>query len=394
MTSDRRFSRNRYSVILTPNAPGVVALVQGVESEASIRASQRGSNPIEIRNGAAQWLECETSGSTGRPKTIRRRPSSWIRSFEITQQHFKAGPSDVYAVLGSLGHSLSLFAALEALHIGADLCVLSGHPPKRQLQALADLCATVLYATPTQLESLNTAAQHAVSPALLNGMRIVFVGGGMLTEPAKNRLAHLFPKAEIIQFYGTSETSFVTIADASTPPGSVGRPYPKVQLRLAGQRQEQSADAGEIFVKSPYLFEGYTDQKTPMPIDSDGFVCSGEIGYQDAAGYLFLKGRADRMVTISDVNVHPEAIEAAVLSLPNVEDCAVVTIPDEKRGHRAICFIVAPSLEVSPATLRQHCRNMLGAPYVPKEVWAISKLPLLPSGKPDLPALKERIAKR
>jgi long-chain acyl-CoA synthetase len=212
----------------------------------------------------------------------------------------------------------------------------------------------------------------------------------MLSELAKDRHSHLFQNAEIIQFYGTSETSFITLTDSNTPEGSVGRPYPAVQLRLSGV--EQFSGSGEVCVQSPYLFDGYVDYVGPNGTENDGFFRTGEVGYQDTEGYLFLKGRVDRMVTISDVNVHPEAIETAVSSLAYVDACAVVTKPDEKRGHRAVCFIVSQSLDGTPAKIRQHCRSVLGACYVPKEVRIISELPMLASGKPDLRALTKQIA--
>ena len=133
----------------------------------------------------------------------------------------------------------------------------------------------------------------------------------------------------------------------------------------------------------PYIAECYVGLN-PGPIAVDGMVRTGEIGYQASDGNLHLLGRIDRMITVSDVNVFPEAIEQVVLNLKGVSTCAVVTVDDEHRGNRIVCFIEKSSHDIDPSEIRTQCRICLGKHHVPKEVHFISKLPMLPSGKPDM----------
>lgn len=367
--------------LLDQDVQGVEILLEGLITGASIHASQRQQSPISLGSRSTQWLDCETSGSTGKPKTIRRSPESWQVSFEQNQRLFDLNDADHYAVLGSLGHSLSLYAALEAMHIGATLSVLSNLSPKQQLRALKSRGASVLYATPTQLKQLvYWSAKEGITG--IEAMRLIMVGGGKLLGSEKQRISDLFLSAEIVEFYGTSETSFISLGRADTPSGSVGRPYPGVEITIAGS--DAPYVSGQIRVKSPYLAQSYVGAETPDIIDKDGFVTTGEIGYVDADGYLYLQGRSDRMITVSDRNIFLEAIEQAIEELDDIVICAVVAKPDSLRGSRTVCFIEQSHERYSTSDIRQHCRNILGEHHVPKEIHFLQALPLTPSGKPDL----------
>src|SRR5690606_13443955 len=119
-----------------------------------------------------------------------------------------------------------------------------------------------------------------------------------------------------------SETSFITIADAGTPKGSVGRAYPQVRIRID--------EGGRIFVASPYLFDGYAEPDLP-PVPRDGdYIRTGDIGWLDAAGHLFLRGRESRMVTVADRNLFLEDVEAAMMAV-GAGACAAVAVPDPQR---------------------------------------------------------------
>ncbi len=382
MTDPTQFQCHPDSTLLTPEAAGLVQIVQAIAQRDTIVARQSPGAPITRITSRAQWLECQTSGSTGIPKTIRRRPASWIKSFEISKDSFGVGPRDTYAVLGAIGYSLSLYAALEALHIGADLCALGGVHPSAQLGQMTCHNVTVLYATPTQVSQLLTAALRK-GDTTLDHLSRVFIGGGTLDRALAEKLARLAPNASIVQFYGTSETSFISMTDAITPTGSVGRAYRGVDLRCG-----TPDTPAPVRVRSPFLFEGYADAETQF--DLDGYVPTGEVGYLDAQGYLFLCGRVDRMVTINDVNVFPEAIENAVLSMDRVASCVALTVPDAVRGHQVICCVVGTAPE---ADIRDLCRARLGKAFVPRQIRNIPELPLLPSGKPDLRALQKLVAK-
>ncbi|WP_028712889.1 AMP-binding protein [Paracoccus sp. J55] len=354
------------------NAAAVAALLDCLARGLPIHASLTGIRPAGP--APAPMLCCQSSGSGGRVKTIRRSHGSWIASFEVNRAAFGLSAGDRYAVLGQLGHSLALYAALEALHLGAGLLVLAGDGPRSQVRQLAEAGVTVLYATPSQLRRLLLAAGPGGLPALTH----VFCGGGKLDAACRAGMAALCPNAAIREFYGASETSFITIADAGTPEGSVGRAYPGVRLRLD--------DEGRIGVASPYLCEGYAEPDLPPPPRRGGYLFTGDIGRLDARGSLFLRGRESRMVTVADQNLFLEDVEAA-LAAAGAGLCAALAVPDARRGHAVVAVVEGAEDEALAARLRRACRDGLGDHAAPRRILFLPRLPLLGSDKPDLAAL-------
>lgn len=324
-------------------------------------------------------FQCTTSGSTGRPKRIRRHMATWLRNFDTNTGRFGLSAQDRYAVPGALSHSLTLYAACEALHIGADLRLLDGIRPDRQARALAEGRTTVLYATPTQLRQLN-------GPPCPN-LRLVLVGGGALDRHTAAGAARLFPQATIHVFYGASETSFITIGDATTPDGSVGRPYPGVHVAIRDAKGNllPNGTDGEIWIESPTLFAGYADGERGATRRDGAALTVGEHGYLDPAGHLWLTGRGDRMFQVADQRIHPEEIEAMLLGLPGVDHAAVLPRPDAARGQIPVALI---SGGIETDMLLSRARTALGPTKAPRAVIRVADWPILPSGKTDLRRLE------
>lgn len=354
------------------NAPALRVLADCLARGLPIHAS--GSGLCAADPGPTPFLYCQSSGSGGRVKTIRRTQASWIASFEVSRTVFGLSGRDRYGVLGDLGHSLALYGALEALDLGAGLAVLAGDSPRSQRQRLAAARVSVLYATPTQLRRLLLSPEEGPLPALTH----IFCGGGKLDAACRAGIAALCPDATIREFYGTSETSFITIADEATPQGSVGRAYPAVRLRLDA--------GGRVFVASPYLFDGYAEPDLPAPPVEDGHLGTGDIGMLDADGHLFLRGRESRMVTVADRTLFLEDIEAA-MAAAGAGFCAAVAVPDALRGAMIVAFAEGPDDPERRTRLGQACRAALGAHAAPRRVVFLPRLPALASGKPDLAAL-------
>ena len=371
MHESTRFSISDQSTILHAGSADVGLLLQAVREGKTIFAGAE----LATRTDDPQRLIVQTAGSTGTPKKIRRTPTSWRASFETNRSLFEITDRDRYAVFGQLSHSLALYGVMEALHLGCDIAILDDMPPARQVKALVDFGVSVLYATPTQLRLLLRA-----KPPRLTDIRLVICGGGKLDARLREDLGDVMPKAQIIEFFGASETSFITLGDQSTPEGSVGSPYPDVSIRIGDDLP--AGQVGEIWVKSPYLFEGYESGESA---DWDGgYLSIEEMGLLDETGHLYLKGRKTRMVTIADQNVFPEAIEARLLEEPAVSEAAVITPEDGLRGHSLVAFVVS---SLSEGDIRKLCREALGPTAVPREIMFVETLPKLAAGKPDLQTL-------
>lgn len=362
----------------------LAALRTLVMEGASISVGARGVSALSASNDTrVPYLHCETSGTSGRSKIIKRTQSSWRQSFEVNGKVLGLSHRDRVAVFGDLGSSLVLYGALEAAHHGAGLLTLCAMRPDRQRETLAQHAATVLYLTPTQLGQICTD-----TPRPLPAVRAILVGGGPLGADVRRRAANAFPNAKLIHFYGAAETSFIAWSDATTPLGAVGRAYPQVVLSIRSDSGEEVDDIGEIWVQSPYLFEGYVAGESVDTRWDGAFLSVGEYGRLDADGNLFVAGRKSRMVTIADVNVFPEEVETYLAQQVQADAIAVVAEPDSKRGHRLVALIAGADGDVSVDALLSKCRRDLGPLHAPRRVAFTAQMPVLPAGKPDYAAIR------
>lgn len=368
--------------------PPVPALRAALALAARGAAFRIGPGGPVITGKAGPVFETLTSGSSGAPRRIRRTQQSWIDSFEVNAPLFGIGPGASVAVLGRLEHSLALYGALEALHLGADLHLLAGLRPDRQMAALAARGVAVLYATPVQARLLVEAQARGLPP--VPGLRHVLVGGAKFDPAARAACKAAFPGAKVREFYGAAETSFITLADDNTPDHAVGRPYPGVEISVRDDADTPLPDGtiGRIWARSPYLFQGYAGGgAVPGTRWHDDWLTIGEQGAL-ADGQLYLAGRESRMVTIADQNVFPEEVETFLLAQPGVARAAVLARPDARRGHVLHAVIMG---DADPARVLAACRAGLGPLKAPRRVMVRQDWPLLPSGKTDLAALERAL---
>lgn len=365
------FARHPEARLETPDVPGLAALCAALEAGAGIEAGPSG---IASRPGP-QRLFLQSSGSTGAPKRLIRRPESWLASFAQNAALFGLGPGARIGALGDLRHSLGLYAALEALHLGAALTLLGGQSAGAQIRAMDGL--DLLYATPTQLRLALRAAPEGQGP------KHILCGGGRLDPGLRAALRARFAASEIREFYGSAEASFIALSDGKTPPGAAGRAYPGVQIEAG--RAEAPAP---IRVRSPYLFEGYEGAPPHR-----GPVATGEIGFLDAAGYLTVLGRVDRRVRIAESWVHPEALEARLAALAPDQLAAVLARPDPMRGARLVAVLEGAEDAALGARVRVGVQDLPSA-LRPVAVHFLPRMPLLPAGKPDYAALAAALSER
>ncbi|MGL4320168.1 MAG: AMP-binding protein [Paracoccaceae bacterium] len=311
--------------------------------------------PVAAGSG---WFEALTGGSLGAPKRVMRRVASWQASFAVNAGLFGIGPGACVAVPGRLCHSLPLYAALEGMHLGAEVHVLDGLRADRAGRALGGM--DVVYATPTQM--------RAMLGADWRGLRQVVLGGERLDASLRAAIGRAAPGARITEFYGAAETSFITMTDAGTPDGSVGRAYPGVEIDVRD---------GVIWVRSPYLAQG------------DDWVTVGEMGRLEG-GYLFLQGRAGRMVTVAGQNVFLDEIEHWMADLPGVARIAVVAVPDDARGHVLMAAVQGDVAQ--EAKILAGARAQFGAMLAPRRLRWLRDWPVLPSGKTDLGAVQRGLS--
>jgi fatty-acyl-CoA synthase len=226
-----------------------------------------------------------------------------------------------------------------------------------------------------------------LDPARLSSLRaIVFVGAVLPPNIRDQSMARLCPR--IYEGYGLQETGFLTVStpeDRTAKPDSVGRSVLFADLRIVDINGEDVAAGtiGEIIGRSPNGITGYLDNlERNAEVFRNGWFHTGDLGRLDSDGYLYICGRVKDMIISGGQNVHAAEVEAALLSLPGVEECAVFGLPDDTWGECVSAVIVTAYDAMTAGDVQAACREHLAGFKLPKNVFFQQEpLPRTPTGK-------------
>jgi acyl-CoA synthetase (AMP-forming)/AMP-acid ligase II len=199
----------------------------------------------------------------------------------------------------------------------------------------------------------------------------------------------------IINNYNATEAGMIASArpeDLRAAPATAGKPAPGTQIRILDERFDELpvGEVGQIFVRSGTLFGGYTSGTTKG--FHDGFMASGDVGYFDEGGRLFVVGRDDEMIISGGENIYPIEVEKALMTHPAVTEAVVLGVEDEMYGQRLVGFVIPRGAETAtPDALMQHVRETLASYKVPREIIMLNELPRNATGKVLRAALRTHI---
>ena len=334
-----------------------------------------------------------TSGTTGSPKGANRpaRPSDPRAAADMVQgggllQVVPYRSGDVFAIPSPLFHAWGLSQLIVAAALGSTVILSPRFSPAGTVRAVVEHRATVLAVVPVMLQRMLAEPDldlGAMSPSL----RIVASSGSAL--PAAVSEAWMDRVGDsLYNLYGSTEVGQATIAtpeDLRASPGTAGRVAPGSEVAILdedGAEQPQGTE-GRIFVANGAQFSGYTGGGSKEIVD--GRMASGDVGYFDGDGLLFVTGRSDDMIVSGGENVFPREVEEVLLTHPDIDDAAVVGTDDPDFGQRLAAFVVlAPSAdeaEVTEAAVKDLVATELARHKVPRDVTFVDELPRTPTGK-------------
>jgi len=220
----------------------------------------------------------------------------------------------------------------------------------------------------------------------LSSVKSVGVGGAPLPPVVLERAAHAFPLAEqrITTNYGLSEAAGIVAsasgADVLSHPGTSGRPLPAVELMI----DQRPGSTGEILIRSAGLMSGYWNTEE-SPIDEEGWLHSGDIGYLDDDGFLYVVDRSKDIIIRGGENIASAHVEAALLTHVDVAGVAVVGVPHPDLGEEVGALVQQyPGCQLAPSALRRHLDGVVANFEIPSKWWIGNEpLPVTPTGKVD-----------
>lgn len=342
-----------------------------------------------------------TSGSTGRPKGAVLSHRSFMASLKSAALARPVAPSDRYYYPFPLFHVSAHNVMLQHLY-GAAVVLARSFDAAETLQACRELQVTTMSLAPTMIAMLLAHPDYAATD--LRSVRTIGYGASAMPESLLRRLL-TETEVGLCQSYGMTELSgsvaFLTVEDhqraargESELLRSVGRPLPTAHIKLVDDAGQQcpTGTRGEILVQAGQCMQGYwQDADATALAQEDGWLHTGDIGYFDAQGYLYIADRKKDMIISGGENIASREIEEVLRRHTSIADCAVIGLPDAKWGECA-CAVVVQKHPVSDEALHAHCREFLAAYKTPKRWIRIDALPLNAAGKTDKPLLRRQFA--
>ncbi|MFI0411150.1 AMP-binding protein [Actinomadura sp. 3N508] len=329
-----------------------------------------------------------TSGTTGTPKGARHdlSISSLLPAALSHLMRVPVRSGAPIVVAPPLFHILGFAYATVGLGMGMPLVLSRRFDARVTLDTIAACEAEALVAVPVMLQRILDLAEPPVTPSL----RVVVCGGSALHPHLSDAFMDRFGDV-LVNVYGATETGWATIAtpgDLRNAPGTVGKPSFRITVKILDEkgRELPAGETGEIYTGGGLRFAGYTGGGGRRV--RDGLTGSGDLGHFDAAGRLFIDGRADDMIISGGENVFPGEVESLLGGHPDIAEVSVTGVDDERFGQRLAAHIVrTPGSRLTEDDVRAHVREHLARYKVPRDVRFVAELPRTSTGKVKAKAL-------
>lgn len=370
---------------------GLPSIRLGDEYETWIaRAADRfePADPDEHASFAASY----TSGTTGRPKAVLLSHRSRVLTAVAAAAEYGCfGPNDRFLAMTPLHHGAGLAYALANLLLGGTVELMPRFDAKSAMARIGSGEVTGTFVVPTMLQRMLDAGGGA------GRLKSIICNATSCPQPLKERAIEGLGDGLLHESYGATELGIVSNIrppDLRRKPDSVGRTFPLVEVELRGEdeRPVPEGEVGELFCRSPYLFNGYFN----LPDETgdtlaDGWGSVGDLAARDQDGFIAIVGRKKDMIISGGINVYPSEIEALLARVPGVIEVAAVGLPDSEWGERIHAFVVG---EASETAILASAAQALSPHKRPQSVSFLPELPRNASGKVLKRALKELAVSR
>ncbi|WP_027579814.1 non-ribosomal peptide synthetase [Bradyrhizobium sp. Ai1a-2] len=338
-----------------------------------------------------------TSGTASRPKMVPLTHASVCLSAYNAAVVFGLGPQDRLLNMLPLFHAHALISGLlTALAAGSSVICTAGFDPVSFFTCLKDLKPTWYTAVPTIHRALLSASEHDTEMTRGSSLRMIRSASASLPPAILQGLEARFG-VPVIEIYGMTEGASQIAANPRhrRKPGSVGLPAgPEIAIMDNEGRRLPAGERGEIVLRGPTICRGYyNDPEATRSAFRDGWFRTGDLGYLDADGYLFIVGRIKDVINRGGQKISPLEVEEALLSHPDVREAGVFGIPHQKLGETVgAAIVLRPRSGATAHQLRQFARQRLAAYKVPSLIRMVQALPKGASGKLQRSALVELVS--
>jgi len=356
----------------------------------------RDEAPTEDFLGTPVVAMTYTSGTTGRPKGIARPAPAPAR--ETPPNPFASfwgfRPDDVHLMCGPMYHTAPSAYALMSLGEGGTVVVMARWDSTECLRLIESERVTTAQMVPANFIRILEADWRAYDRSSL---RKVLHAAAPCPVPVKRRIIEVFPPDTVWEYYGASEgmASVISPAEWLAKPGSVGRPFPGLTVRIVDEAGVDlpAGEVGSIYI-SAFAGQRFRYHNAPDKTESawhGDYFTVGDMGWLDEDGYLFLADRRTDLIISGGVNIYPAEIEAALIEDEDVVDAAVIGLPDERMGQKVHAVVeLRPDAGRDADALSARLATRLADFKLPRTIEFVDELPREPNGKVLKTRLREQ----
>ncbi|GFG53151.1 acyl-CoA synthetase [Mycolicibacterium agri] len=355
--------------------------LHGAKTVESMIAAHAGKEPKRASEKPRTILL--TSGTTGTPKGAKMTGGD-IGALKAILDRTPWHTEEAVVIAAPMFHAWGFSQMIFAATMACTIVTRRKFDPEATLELVDRHKATGLAVVPVMFDRIMELPDGVRNRYSGRSLRFAAASGSRMRPDVVTAFMDQFGDV-IYNNYNATEAGLIASAtpeDLRAAPDTAGKPAPGTQIRVLDKefREVPTGEVGQIFCRSSTLFRGYTSGTSKD--FQDGFMASGDMGYVDENGRLFVVGRDDEMIVSGGENVYPIEVEKTLAAHPDVAEAAVIGVDDEQYGQRLAAFVVLTGgASASPDTLKQHVRENLANYKVPRQITVVEELPRGITGK-------------
>ena len=336
-----------------------------------------------------------TSGTTGTPKGAKQSGgNAGIGTLKAILDRTPWRAEETVVIVAPMFHAWGFSQLIFAASMACTVVTRRKFDPEATLDLVDRSRATGLIVVPVMFDRIMELPDDVRNRYSGRSLRFAAASGSRMRPDVVTAFMDRFGDV-IYNNYNATEAGMIATAtpsDLRAAPDTAGRPAGGTEIRILDPEFNElpAGEVGGIYVRNDTQFDGYTSGSTKD--FHAGFMSSGDVGYLDEAGRLFVVGRDDEMIVSGGENVYPIEVEKALAAHPDVAEAAVIGVDDEQYGQRLAAFVVlGPDSSATVETLKQHVRENLANYKVPREIAVLDELPRGSTGKILRAELQSRV---
>jgi acyl-CoA synthetase (AMP-forming)/AMP-acid ligase II len=400
-----------------PNIKHYICIEGGVEGMLDYEELLANASPDDVFTDIADddvTILMYTAGTTGLPKGVPLPHNSFSVYMLENVNPVDPDVDETNLLTMPLYHVAGIQAMLAATYGGRCIAIMRQFDTDEWLDMAQQEKVNRAMLVPTMLKRIVDHADFGKYD--LSSLRVITYGAAPMPLEVIKKAIELFPGVSFINAFGQTETASTITAlgpedhkiegteeekdkKLKRLTSSIGRPMPDVEIKIVGEDGSEMphGEPGEIVAKGPRVMSGYWKdaEKTAKTLTPDGWLRTGDMGYMDEDGYIFLAGRGDDLIIRAGENISPEEVENAIYTHPAVDEVAVIGVPDPEWGQEIKAVVVLKQgMTATEEEISEHCRKEVASFKRPRYVEFIDELPRTSTGKILKRVLREQHEKK